>query len=440
MFEVFIDIILLSLLLHATKGLSFGALLHVTIAGGSILLPGKMSFLFASMATIAIFFDDLVLPHTVYNHQYADFLVLCMTFFANAVIVLALSRKLQKSHKIVEEKQADLEKSEWLNRYIIEHLQAGIIVLNEKEKIHVMNDEAKKLLHVHSSALPACLSDITERLQEEYERWFFDSQYEFKPFKVHDEEILIKICTIDPTPAHCLGSFILINSAALMNQQAQELKLLALGQLTGSIANEIRHPLSRIQRAMEHFKASQSFSEESRILFEVIELQSKRIDDLFKSILGLSNGKLPVICAIPLNRWLKQFVEQFKFSGTDHIEIERVDVSDALEVHFDKVHLNQILDNLCDNGLRYSLECTQKASLTIKPWVDSYQKVHLDIIDQGKGISEELVDKIFEPFFTTCSKNGTGLGLYLAKELCEINHCHLSIVPSIERGHFRLTF
>ena len=66
--------------------------------------------------------------------------------------------------------------------------------------------------------------------------------------------------------------------------------------------------------------------------------------------------------------------------------------------------------------------------------------VYLDIIDNGPGIDSEAQDKIFEPFFTTSSR-GTGLGLYLARELCESNGARISYVPAASGGScFRIQF
>lgn len=110
-------------------------------------------------------------------------------------------------------------------------------------------------------------------------------------------------------------------------------------------------------------------------------------------------------------------------------------------VRVDPIHLRQVLNNLCENGLRYSLRATGVASLRLKGACDRETGLsHLDVIDQGKGIPEHSASNVFEPFFTT-ETSGTGLGLYLARELCEANQIRLEYRNDAAHGScFRLNF
>ena len=103
--------------------------------------------------------------------------------------------------------------------------------------------------------------------------------------------------------------------------------------------------------------------------------------------------------------------------------------------------LMQVVSNLVENALRYSLMNIQQAKVTIIAGMNlKTGRAFLDIIDQGEGISDDKVEKIFEPFFTT-SPTGTGLGLYVSKELCEANQASLDYIPVPSGGScFRLTF
>jgi len=112
-----------------------------------------------------------------------------------------------------------------------------------------------------------------------------------------------------------------------------------------------------------------------------------------------------------------------------------------LSVYFDPTQLQQVVWNLCQNGLRYSADSKTNPRLELRVGItESSRRVHLDIIDRGPGINSAIAEQIFEPFFTT-DKKGTGLGLYIARELCELNKATIKYIPSSKGGScFRIEF
>jgi two-component system sensor histidine kinase PilS (NtrC family) len=100
----------------------------------------------------------------------------------------------------------------------------------------------------------------------------------------------------------------------------------------------------------------------------------------------------------------------------------------------------QVLTNLCENAIRYSHAATGEAKVTIRSYTDGNNKLpQLDIIDYGHGVKESMIGQIFEPFFTT-ENTGSGLGLYLCREMCEGNHSLLHYQPDKQqRSCFKLT-
>jgi two-component system sensor histidine kinase PilS (NtrC family) len=113
----------------------------------------------------------------------------------------------------------------------------------------------------------------------------------------------------------------------------------------------------------------------------------------------------------------------------------------GLEVQADPHQLRQVLDNLCDNARKYGGDAGRAAQIRISTSLPSEARLPLlRICDNGPGIAPEHQQAIFEPFFTTGAK-GTGLGLYIAKELCEINRIDLEYESGPEAGScFRLAF
>jgi two-component system sensor histidine kinase PilS (NtrC family) len=106
---------------------------------------------------------------------------------------------------------------------------------------------------------------------------------------------------------------------------------------------------------------------------------------------------------------------------------------------FDRGHLRQVLWNLCRNALRYGHRVSGSLRLTVD---EENGRAVVDVQDDGPGIVDEQLGKLFEPFFTTAA-DGTGLGLYIARELCEANGASLEYRKAggwLPGACFRLTF
>jgi two-component system sensor histidine kinase PilS (NtrC family) len=229
-----------------------------------------------------------------------------------------------------------------------------------------------------------------------------------------------------------------MEDAAMMRQKAQHLKLASLGQLTASIAHEIRNPLGAISHAAQLLEESDQLDDADKRLIEIIDKHSQRVDTIIENILHLSRRKPVQPQRIELKYWLKDFITEFCESEKASADAFNLTIAENTEaVHMDPAHLHQVVWNLCKNGLRHA---GSPAQLMLRVPDKEGQLTRLDIIDNGSGIPADKAGQIFEPFFTTES-TGTGLGLYLARELCEINHCHLSYLPAATGGCcFRIHF
>ena len=221
-----------------------------------------------------------------------------------------------------------------------------------------------------------------------------------------------------------------------MAQQAQQLKLASLGRLTASIAHEIRNPLGAISHASQLLAESRHLDKGDLRLTEIIEEQSKRVNTIVKNIMQLSRRDRAQPEDLFLRPWLDQFIQEFIHH--EKIPAERIQVEITppdLQIRFDPTQLHQILWNLCHNGIHHGAgRLVLRGGSTRQPYHQ-----YLDIMDDGDGIDAGMAHAIFEPFFTTAN-HGTGLGLYIAKELCESNQARLNYVPENEGTHFRITF
>jgi two-component system sensor histidine kinase PilS (NtrC family) len=107
----------------------------------------------------------------------------------------------------------------------------------------------------------------------------------------------------------------------------------------------------------------------------------------------------------------------------------------------DQTHLSQVLTNLLDNGLRYSRQHTGTARVTLRVNKSRNDDIsYLEVIDYGPGIRDDQLAQVFDPFYTT-EERGSGLGLYISKELCEINQASLHYHRTADgKSCFRIDF
>jgi two-component system sensor histidine kinase PilS (NtrC family) len=123
------------------------------------------------------------------------------------------------------------------------------------------------------------------------------------------------------------------------------------------------------------------------------------------------------------------------FAATESLPPEVVGWQAAgVTLCFDPGHLHQVLWNLVSNALRHSSRGPGAIRLEAVAAADA-ERVELHVIDNGPGVPDDVREQIFEPFFTT-HHTGSGLGLYIARELCAANGGSLTIGANAPGGHF----
>jgi two-component system sensor histidine kinase PilS (NtrC family) len=227
------------------------------------------------------------------------------------------------------------------------------------------------------------------------------------------------------------GTLIFLEDTVRTAKQAQQMKLASLGRLTASIAHEIRNPLGAISHAEQLLAESESLSLPDKRLTEIIHKHTERVNAIIENVLQLSRRGNASPELFKLKQWLDHFAEEFVLSLRINQEELQIDVQpETLMVNFDNTQFHQIVWNLCHNGIRHSQNCEANPKLELVGRLNNdTQRPYLDVIDHGAGIDPEHIQHIFEPFFTTESK-GSGLGLYISKELCEANNAHISYLPN----------
>jgi two-component system sensor histidine kinase PilS (NtrC family) len=228
-------------------------------------------------------------------------------------------------------------------------------------------------------------------------------------------------------------------------EKQQDVKMASLGQLTANIAHEIRNPLGAISHAAQLLSESDLLDKADERMIQIIQSNSKRMNGTIESVLNLSRKSNPKRENIRLKLWLNDFINDFIVQsslGKKQISLF-MDVADA-SIQFDPTHLHQVMWNLCRNAEKYAKDDVSKLHIDIQGNHPSHTRdIMLNIIDNGKGIPEKNIERLFEPFFTTSTKGdeGTGLGLFMARELCLSNGCTLEYIKLPSGGScFRLIF
>ena len=442
--QVGVDIIGLSVLSYASGGIqsSIGLLLLVSLAAAGMISRGKITLFFAALASIAALLEHsyAVLHGDADVAQYVQVGLLCVSYFAVAWLAHTLAKYAVDSQKLAQRRGHDLASLSEANRLVMRDMQDGVLVVDEQGVIMQMNPSAARLLR-HNALPGTLLAENFPLLFGQYALWKRNGTVSRDTLQLDvGVQARLHFVAVERDAAH--GAVIFLEDMQRVGAEAQQIKLAALGRLTASIAHEVRNPLSAISYATELMREEQVDAKQQRLLQIVLD-NTQRINRIVQDVMQLNRRDRAQPEGFELNAMLRTFVEEFNLAERLEPGVMVLTGMENVEIFFDRGHLRQVLWNLCRNALRYG--CKLRGSLALAVSVAD-GRVVLDVQDDGPGILAEHQGKLFEPFFTT-SPEGTGLGLYIAKELCEANGAQLEYYGQEERtgsgrtgACFRLTF
>ncbi len=444
----FIDIFVITLLSDTSGGMSSGLpiLLLATAAASAVVIDiASIATLIAALSVIAILADTLRLI----NEEHLDFDsllpagLLSALVFAVSLLIQMVARRVGRAEALTRDQAEDLYNLQRLNEQIVRNLQTGILLVYADGTVRVMNQAAARLLDPHRPmALEQGrgLADHHELLAKQFQAWQESGTHEAAPLHIADDAPQI-VASFSPLEDSGEGdALVFLEDYTAVTQQAQSLKLASLGRLTASIAHEIRNPLGAVSHAAQLLGESEQLAVNDQELAEIIQHHAKRMNSVIENVLQISRRQPPNPQRLALKGWLQSFLEQYRQTRREQADIELELPEDWLEVTFDPAHLERVLGNLLDNGLRHSTngDCGGRVRIRVEKDPEA-QRCVVDVVDSGPGVAESERAKLFEPFYTTVDK-GTGLGLYLSKELCEINNATLTYRPTAAGDScFRLT-
>ena len=412
------DIIGLSVLSYASGGIqsSIGLLLLVSLAAAGLISRGKITLFFAALASIAallehsyaVLYDDAVVA------QYVQVGLLCISYFAVAWLAHTLAKYAVDSQQLAQRRGHDLASLSEANRLVMRDMQDGVLVVDEHGVIMQMNSSAARLLR-HSAMPGSSLAENFPLLYGQYALWKRTGAASRDTLQLDvGVQARLRFVAVERDAAH--GAVIFLEDMQRVRAEAQQIKLAALGRLTASIAQEGRNPLSAISYATELMQEEQGDVKQQRLLKIVLD-NTQRINQIVQDVMQLNRRDRAQPEVFGLVAMLRNFVEEFDLAERLEPGVMVLAGIPSAEISFDRGHLRQVLWNLCRNALRYGHRLP--GSLMLMMGVAG-ERVILEVQDDGPGISVEHQGKLFEPFFTTAA-DGTGLGLYIAKELCEAN-------------------
>jgi two-component system sensor histidine kinase PilS (NtrC family) len=445
-----VDIAVIVILMHTSGGIAsgLGGLLVVFVGAGSLVLPMRFPTALAAIATFAILgeraFSQLGGIATDPNYPAAG--ILSAIIFAMALAARPLGKHIQASEALARQRGVDLRNLSELNGYIVQHLRESIIVIDAENRIRLSNASAAQLLGATQLEPGVPLARAFEPLANYVLDWRSDAGLSAHPeFTVanagHSLRLTAHLAPLGKDGDRDVPVLVFLQDASLMNARVQQSKLASLGRLSASIAHEIRNPVGAMSHAAQLLAESAAIKDEDKRLTEIIQSHSDRVSHIIDNVLQLSRRETHRPERFDLKIWLDDFAQEFSRTlELQEGELSVAESSGQLDVRMDAGHLRQVLWNLCDNAVKYASETGGILVELRAGRMQSQGRPYIEVLDHGLGVDAATAEKMFEPFYTERS-GGTGLGLYISRELCELNRATLLYLDRPGGGSiFRIVF
>jgi two-component system sensor histidine kinase PilS (NtrC family) len=425
------DTVLLCLLVITLAGVTggIGILLVFTSSLAAVLLPLRVALLLASVASLTMIgtalwhYDPLstsaasVLQSGLYG----------TTAMISAVIANLVAFWARDYRLIAEKQQVTLTELEQVNELIIRRMKTGVIAVDEANHISVMNESAWFLMG-SPSVRQRSLESLSPHLVQSLKLWKTDTTSDPKPVVLEPSQAQVLPSFVALPGQVGFGAMIFLNDNNVVARRAVELSVNSLAKLSGSIAHEIRNPLAALNHASQLLEESPQVRLPEMRLINIIQNHAKRMNGIVENILQLSRREQSQPELVPLHTFLPEFANEFQTSQVNRqLDFQTALDSDETYVLYDKSQLSQCLWKLLDNAVDHASrdKSIPKVRLALSNDQASGYCV-ITVADNGPGINKAQLGKIFEPFYTT-RKEGSGLGLYIAKQLCEANQAELTV-------------
>ena len=461
--QIACDIAFISLLYISTGGARSGlAILYLfPLAGAAILAPLVLALFSASLVTLILIGESAW--QVMFGRGEAPFTqagVYGASFFAMVLLVSRLAAKLIGQEELAARRGADLKIEQAINRIVMADVGDGILVVGPDGHVLTSNPAAQRMLALSGDGVDFRLADkaALAPVAQAFSAWLGRAQdgaaacnqggfVTIKPgqddgsgagpgpvvrsvrpdLAAHLKLRFARVDTADREAGHCV---IFLQDVTAIENQAQQLKLASMGRLTASIAHEVRNPLSAIGHATALLTEDLTEPSQTRLL-KIVSDNVARVNRMVEDILQLSRKVQPNAEPLVLGGFLTELRNEFQ--ETHALAGDMITVGGDAAVRFDALHLREVIVNLLTNAIRYASASAGSIRLFVVGAAPGQMELHVQ--DDGPSITPAVRAHLFEPFYTTSSK-GTGLGLYVARELCLNNDAMLDYEYRIDLDAF----
>jgi len=426
--HVITDIVATVLLMNASDGFKsgLGVMLLISLAAAALVSRGALTLFYAALASIAILLEQTYWV-LYFDHSEANYVqpgLLAIGYFATALITNQLARRVIRQERVMRQRSVDLSNQLRISQLVIQDMQDAVMVIDGNGLVRQHNPQVSLLLGWQAPELDQ-IENHSPEIARALAHWRDVGGSAGETLLLPGSGKLVRARFVEAGAEGGSITLVFLEDLSRLQEQAQQLKLAALGRLTANIAHEIRNPLSAISHASELLLEEQRGPSQERLL-RIIQDNSKRLDRMVRDVLELTRRDRVHPEAIHLATFLPSFIDEFAQGERIPASSFLLQVHQASEIIFDRVHLQQVLWNLLRNAWRHSRQREASVRVVVKRRAN---RVELDVIDDGEGVPTNLRQQLFEPFFTTYS-SGTGLGLYIAREMCAANSAILEYVGS----------
>jgi len=445
-----VDAPAIAFILYAAGGVAsgLGVLLLLPVFALAILADRRDAFLIAAVAAIAVLGQQVfsVMTDSMPTTDYVTAGLLGAVLFATSLATWPVAHRLRESDALVRRRELDLANLAQLSQYIVQHLRESILVIDAQDRIRLINESAADILGDENAYPDALVGEASPRLMFLLESWRKgpsggDGPVADPTFVAADGARVIRphfatLGSASPGPV-----LVFLEDTSILAQRVQQSKLASLGRLSASIAHEIRNPVGAMSHAGQLLAESPALTGDDRRLTEIIRANAARVSGIIDNVQRLSRREPARLERLSLAEWSDEF--RAEFCDSMQFPHPRLSVSGPadLEVQADPDQLRQIVWNLCENALKHAVQDDPAQAVEIRfGRMPGSARPFLEVADRGSGVKPELAERMFEPFFSG-GRGGTGLGLFLARELAQANGATLLYESRAGGGSvFRMVF
>ena len=426
-----VDISAAALAIHALPGAASGIsmMLLFNVGAAALLLPLRLALGAAAFAALALIVEYLVraLAANGAGRPLAELLMFTVTYLAIATLTNLVGRQMRASEALAARRGSQAANLAEINELIIRRMRTGVLLVDGDGEVKLAN-EASMLQLGGIGEGRRTLAQIAPELAKRLQRWRLDDASDPTPLQLAPDqpEVLPRFARLLADDAQVL---VFLDDTSLVSRRAESLTLATLGRFSASLAHEIRNPLAAISYATQLMEESPDIPEADRRLLQIIYQQTHRMNGIVENVLGLARRERAQPENVELVEFARHFVEDYRNSHPlENDQIDLISAKRPITAMVDRRQLQQVVTVLVHNALVYGRMPGEPARISLRVHASDSGAPLLDVADRGPGMPESVSSQLFRPFFTT-SEHGTGLGLYIARELCHANQANLDHVP-----------